>query len=242
MNSHSAEILRRFEALDHLLQASGFPATSPWWHETIRRLYQSGRKQLVVRCGRRGGKSSTLCRLAVVEGVYGRHRIPPGDVGVVALISTTRDEAAQRIRTIKAILDALGVKYRPIDGGVELLERPIAFKVYTATVSGVSGFTAVLLICDEVAKWKDHDTGANPATEVLASVRPTMATQPEARIVLSSSPFGQWDAHYDAFERGEDQFQVTAYAPSWEANPTLTEEGTRGRGVVADGRRDRSRT
>jgi hypothetical protein len=226
MTPHAATILERFEALDRLLQSKGFPATSPWWHGTIRRWYESGRRQAVIRAGRRAGKSSTLCRLAVVEGLYGQHAIPPGDVGVVAFISTTRDEANQRLRTVKAVLDALGVKYRPVDGGVELADRAIAFKVYTASVSGVSGFTGVLLVCDEVAKWKDADTGANPATEVLASVRPTMATQPNARIILSSSPMGKWDAHFDAFEQGETEFQITAYAPTWEANPTITEAAT----------------
>jgi hypothetical protein len=223
---HASEILRRFVALDQLLQSKGFPATSPWWHRTVRRFYESGRRQLVGRVGRRGGKSSTLCRVAVVEALWGKHVVPPGDLGVVAFISTTRDEANQRIRTIKAILDALGVAYKPCEGGIELLEKPIAFKVYTATVSGVSGFTGICIICDEVAKWKDADTGANPAAEVLASVRPTMATQPEARIILSSSPVGQWDAHYDAFEAGDSEFQVTAVAPTWVANPTVTEAAT----------------
>lgn len=226
VSPHSAQILARFEAIDRLLQSKGFPATSPWWHQTIRHLYESGRRQGVFRCGRRAGKSSTLCRLAVIEGLYGQHKIPPGDVGVVAFISTTRDEANQRLRTVKAILDALGAKYRPCDGGVELIDKPVAFKVYTASISGVSGFTAILLIADEVSKWKDADTGANPASEVLASVRPTMATQPNARIILSSSPMGMWDAHFDAFEEGDTTFQITAYAETWVANPTISEEAT----------------
>ena len=226
MSPHAREILERFAALDRLLQSKGFPATSAWWHRGVRRFYESGRRQLVGRVGRRGGKSSTLCRLAVVEALWGKHQIPPGDVGVVAFISTTRDEASQRIRTIKAILDALGVGYKPCDGGVELLDRFVAFKVYTATISGVSGFTGICIIADEVAKWKDADTGANPAAEVLASVRPTMATQPEARIILSSSPVGQWDAHYDAFEQGDTDFQITEWAPTWVANPTVTEAAT----------------
>lgn len=224
--THTAWILERFVALDRLLQTKGFPATSPWWHATIRKLYESGRRQGVIRAGRRAGKSSTFCRLAVVEGLYGQHAIPPGDVGVVAFISTTRDEANQRLRTVKAILDALGVKYRPCDGGVELVDKPIAFKVYTASISGVSGFTGVLIVADEVSKWKDNDTGSNPASEVLASVRPTMATQKNARIILSSSPMGRWDAHYDAFDQGDTDFQITAYAPTWEANPTVTEQDT----------------
>jgi hypothetical protein len=54
-----------------------------------------------------------------------------------------------------------------------------------------------------------------------------MATQPEARIILSSSPYATLDAHYDAFERGDDDFQVVAHAPTWVANPTITEDATR---------------
>jgi hypothetical protein len=105
-------------------------------------------------------------------------RLPPGDVGIVGIVSVSRDEAAQRLRTIKAILDALGVKYRPIDCGIELEARPIAFKVFTASISGVVGGTWFCGIGDELARWRDADTGANPATEVLGSLRPTMAGQP----------------------------------------------------------------
>jgi hypothetical protein len=212
--------------VDAQLVAAGFPATSPWWRATIERWYRSGKRQAVLRCGRRGGKSSTLSRLAVVEAVYGRHEVPPGDVGFVAIISTDRPEALGRLRTVEAILDTLGVAYRPCRGGVvgiELVGRRTGFRVFTATISGVSGFTGIFVLCDEVAKWADADTGANPAAEVLASVRPTMKTMPNARMVLSSSPMSMFDAHYDAYEQGETALQITAWAPSWVANPTLTE-------------------
>lgn len=226
-DSPSAVLLLRFDLLDRHLQLHGFPATSPWWHATVRRFYESGCRQLVLRAGRRAGKSSTLTRLAVVEALWGTHHIPPGDIGVVAFISTTRDEATQRLRTIEAILDTLEEKYRRSGDAIELIERRIVFKVFPANIAGVSGFTCICAICDEVAKWRDVDTGANPASEVLASLRPTMATQPSARIILSSSPLGILDAHHDAFEAGDSSFQVTAHATSWEANPTLTEQGTR---------------
>jgi hypothetical protein len=214
------------DTLDRPLVAKGFPALSPFWRATFKRFLDSTRRQLVLRCGRRGGKSSSLCRLAVAVALYGEHKIPPGDVGVIAFISTSRDEANQRLRTIKAILDAIGVKYKPIDGGIEVEGRPVVFKVYAASVAGVSGFTAVLVVCDEVSKWKDADTGANPATEVLGSLRPTLATQPTARIILSSSPTGNEDAHAKAFSAGETDFQQTVFAPSWLANPSITEADT----------------
>jgi hypothetical protein len=227
---HVDEVLARFDEVDAALVAKDFPPTSPWWRETFERWYRSGRRQLVVRAGRRAGKSSSFCRLAVVEALYGQHDVPPGDTGVVAIVSTDRTEAAARLTTVTAILDALGVAYKPWgDGaiGIKLIGRRVGVRVYTASIKGVSGFTSIFVLCDEVAKWSDSDTGANPATEVLASVRPTMRTQKNARIALSSSPFGMLDAHYDAYERGETSAQVVAYAPTWEANPTVTEQETR---------------
>ncbi|MBK8942025.1 MAG: hypothetical protein IPM79_31585 [Polyangiaceae bacterium] len=220
-------LVRRLEAMDAALGAKGFPRMSPWWRETLVRFYSSGRRQLVVRVGRRGGKSSTLCRLAVLEALFGEHVIPPGDVGVVAFISTRREEAGERLRTIRAILDALRVPYALADQTIELRDRPIAFRVFVASVAGVVGFTSIAVICDEVARWRDSDSGANPAREVLASLRPTMATQRNAKIILSSSPLGTQDAHARAIDDGDTRHQVTATAPTWIANPTITEQQTR---------------
>lgn len=219
-------ILANLEPLERALTAKHFPAMSPWWRATLSDFYQGNRRQLVLRVGRRGGKSSTLCRIAVLEALFGAHVIPPGDIGVVAIISTTRDEAAQRLRTVKAILDALSIKYRAIDHGIELDHKPVAFKTFVASVSGVSGFTAICIIADEVAKWRDADTGANPCTEVLASLRPTLATMPNARLFLSSSPVGREDGHAKMFDGGDTAFQSVAHAATWEANPSISEAQT----------------
>jgi hypothetical protein len=214
--------IAQLDALERALIAAGFPAMSAWWRATIERFYQSGRRQCVLRVGRRGGKSSTLCRVGVLDALYGDHTIPPGDVGIVGIVSVSRDEASQRLRTVKAILDALGVAYRPIDGGIELVHRPIAFKVFTASVAGVVGGTWIVGICDEVSRWRDVDTGANPAKEVLGSLRPALAGQRSAKLFLSSAPLGNDDAHARAFDEGETAFQITAFAETWVARPELT--------------------
>jgi len=223
---HAAKILAHLDALNEHLFDCGFPRMSAWWRETIGRWYESGKPQLVTRVGRRGGKSSSLTRLAVVEAVYGEHRVPPGDVGVVAIVSARRTDAMERLRTIRAILDALGVRYTEKAESIELTGRGRSFAVFTASIAGVSGFTSIWVLLDEVAKMRDSDTGANPAAVVISSIRPTMATQANARMVLSSSPMGMLDAHADAFAQGETSFQCIAHAPSWVANPSLTEAGT----------------
>ena len=147
---------------------------------------------------------------------------------MAAFISVSRDESAQRLRTIEAILRALGVGFDRRGDSIELRDRPIVFKTYTASIAGVEGFTAICVIGDELAKWRDHETGANPAREVVASVRPTVATQPTARIFLSSSAFSTVDFHYDTFERGDAAHQCVAAATTWEANPTIGEADTHG--------------
>jgi hypothetical protein len=219
-------VVTRLFALDDALVARRFPAMTPWWRETITAFYESGRKRCVLRVGRRGGKSSTLCRVAVCEALYGKHDVPPGDIGVVAILSVDRKEAARRVRTISEILDAIGEPYKPIDGGIELTQRRVAVQVMTASLQGVVGFTAICVICDEVARWRDAETGANPATEVLASLGPTRAGQANAKEFLSSAPLGTIDAHAQAFDRGTDESQFVAYAPTWIARPSLTEAET----------------
>lgn len=165
--------------------------------------------------------------MAVVEVLHGNYEIPPGDVGYWAFISTTREEASARLVTIKAILDAVRVPYRPVENGVVIVGRNVGFKTYVATIAGVSGFTAIGFTADELAKWKDKDTGANPANEVLKSLRPAMATVAKSKGILSSSPFSTLDAHAEAFDAGDSEFQMCAKAPTWEANPTITEAMTK---------------
>jgi hypothetical protein len=215
------------DALELALATKQFPPMSPWWDSTLKRFYASGKRQLVLRCGRRAGKSTMLCRVGVLEALYGEHVIPPGDVGTVAILSVDKEEARGRIRTIRSILDALGVRYTSKGDSIELATKPIKFRVLTASVGGVVGGTIICAICDEVSRWKDADTGANPASEVLTSLRPAMATMPNAKIFLSSSPLGTLDAHAKAFDAGEDDVQCVAHATSFEANPTLSEAEAR---------------
>ena len=219
-------IVDHIDALERALALRGFPATSPWWRAQIERFYRSGRRQFVLRCGRRGGKSTTLCRIAVLEALWGDHKIQPGDVGIVGIVSVSRDEAASRLRTIKALLNALGAKYTEKGDTLILEGRPVIFKVFTASIAGVVGGTWICAIADEVSRWADADTGASPAKEVLASLRPTLATMPSAKLFLSSSPLGSEDAHAVAFDAGENSFQLVAHAESWIANPSITEAET----------------
>lgn len=220
--------------LDAAWARVGGPGVPRWWAEWVRGWRR--RRCEVVRVGRRGGKSSTgLCRCAVVEAVFGDHEVPVGDCGVVAIVSCDRREAVARIKTCGEMLDALGIlngvecdgthgvtSRKSLAESIELVVhgKPRAIRVFTATVGGVSGFTSICALGDEVCKWRDNDGLAN-ADAVISSLRPTMATQPNAVMMLCSSPWLQGDAHSQLFDRGDTEHQRASYAPSWVANPTL---------------------
>jgi phage terminase large subunit-like protein len=223
------DFFARYKQLDAKLVEKKFPETSPWWLDTIREFYASRKRQLVLRVGRRGGKSSTLCRVAVAEALWGKFNVPPGDIGVIAIISINKPQARERLRTLEAILTAIGVPFKRSGDTIELPHRNIKFEVFAATVFAAVGFTAVCVIADEVAAWRNEETGANPADSILSFLRPTLATQPNAKIFLSSSPFSTLDAHHKAFIEGDTARQMVRYAPTHVANPSpeVAEEVTK---------------
>lgn len=213
------------------LAAFGREPVTPWWRDVLERFYAQSLRQLVLRVGRRGRKSETLCLVGVLEARWGNHPVPNGDVGVVAVVSVDLREAGERLRVIDSLLTWLDIPHKTTARAIKLetIEgRPdIEFRTYAATMGGVRGFTCICAILDEVAFWKDVDTGANPATEVIESLRPAMVAMPNARMFLSSSPLGMLDAHADAFNAGDGGGQMVAFAPTWVANPSVTEEATR---------------
>ncbi len=207
---------------DEKLVERGFPPISPFWRDALQGLYESNKTRLVIRVGRRGGKSSTMARVAVAEGLYGNHMVPPGDVGVFVFVSVRQDEAKERLRTIGEILSTLRIPFVKRATEIQLTDRPICFRVYPANFRTIVGMTCIGFVADECARWRDDELGANPAKEVLASLRPAMATMPNAHEFLSSSPFAKMDAHYHYFEMGNTDEQNVAFGPTWVANPTLT--------------------
>lgn len=224
-----AEFFRHLLALDAQLVAAGHPPLSRWWRRVLKKFFESSRKRLVLRVGRRGGKSLTMAKIAVAVALAnGLWSVSPGDIGVIPFLSVDKNEASSRLRTIASMLTSLGVPFARRDGEVELTDgRPVLFKVAAASVTATVGFTSLSVFCDEVSRWRDQESNVNPMREVLASISPTTATVPSARIFLCSSPWSTTDGHAEAFARGEDDFQMVAHAASWTANPTISEKQSR---------------
>jgi len=233
-----ARLVGRVIELDGRWARCGVPELTGWWQRALWRM--AARRRAVWRVGRRGGKSQTLCKLAVVCCIHGEHVVPSTDIGTVIVVSYERSDAADRIKTCAELLKLLGWnrtdkglpkmarEYNVTADGITLMREDGAMRrilVVTCSVRSARSKTAIALLFDEVAFWRDDDD-VNPASDILASARPCMAGQPLAFEIMSSTPWSSEDEHGKAFDEGETDEQTVHEAPTWVARPTLTEAET----------------
>lgn len=180
-------------------------------------------------CGRRSGKSYIAALVAVFLAVFydWRPYLAPGERGVVMCLAADRKQARVILRYIKALLQTVEL-LRPLVA-VRTAERVdltngITIEVHTASFRSVRGYTVVAALCDEVAFWNSDEAGANPDKEIVAALRPAMATVPTALLLGLSSPHARRgvlaEAHRDHY--GQDGSPVLVWqAPTEVMNPTI---------------------
>src|SRR5207244_3503880 len=101
---------------------------------------------------------------------------------------------------------------------IELTNRVIV-EVHTASFRSVRGYTLLAVICDEIAFWRS-DESANPDTEIIAAVRPGLATIPNSLLLCISSPYARRGALWQAYDKhfGKDSPVVVWQATTREMN------------------------
>lgn len=196
---------------DVKLVAAGFPAMSEWWTFTLRAFYASGKRWLVVRVGRGGGKSTTLTRISSAENVFGERDVPPGQRWMWPFISVSTTDANRRIVEIVAILGAINVPTERVTRGnnptIELVDmrgNAIGWVALASTIAGVSGPSTTGATIDEEAKLRDSKKNANPSTEILASLLQTFRARAGIRAVRCSSAWtDETNSHAAAIKDGD---------------------------------------
>jgi hypothetical protein len=103
------------------------------------------------------------------------------------------------------------------------LTNGITIRVATCTIRGVRGPTVLCTLSDEIAFWRDENS-ANPDEEVLASLRPAMATVGGGLLLCASSPYAKRGAMWQAFQKhyGKEGDPVLVWkAPTRRMNPRV---------------------
>lgn len=180
--------------------------------------------------GRRGGKTFIAALVSVFIACFRDYSevLSRGERGVVMLVAADKRQAQIALDYINGFIDAVPmvkslVRKRRAES-IELRNR-ITIEVHAASFRSVRGFTAVAIIADETAFWRD-DTSANPDVEILNALRPSMASVPGALLMCISTPYARRGALYQAYERyfGQDHPEILIWqSDSKSMNPTLSQ-------------------
>jgi hypothetical protein len=104
-----------------------------------------------------------------------------------------------------------------------------------ASFRSVRGYTLIAALCDEIAFWRTDESSSNPDVEILAALRPAMATIPGSMLLCASSPYARrgtlWTTFRKHFGRVDSPVLVWR-AATRTMNPTVPE------GVIAEAYED----
>jgi hypothetical protein len=103
----------------------------------------------------------------------------------------------------------------------------VTIEVVTRSYRAVRGRSVCAALLDEVAFFRSDDS-ANPNSEVVAAIRPSMATfGPEAMLIAASSPYARrgvlWDAYRKYFGK-DDPSTFVWQAATRVMNPSVPQE------------------
>jgi hypothetical protein len=157
-------------------------------------------------CGRRAGKSFTLALIACFLACFPDWRplLAPGEIGTLKVIAVDRRQARTIHRYCRALISRVPVMAALIEHSSDeeiVLNNGIAIEIQTASFRSTRGYTVIAALVDEVAFLPNDEASASSDTELLAAIRPSMATVKGAMLLCSSSPYARRGELWNTYRR-----------------------------------------
>jgi phage terminase large subunit-like protein len=155
----------------------------------------SGYREAWLICGRRAGKSFVLALVAVFAACFVNWApfLAPGERGTIIVVAAERKQARVIYRYARALLTRIPLLAALIERETAEaidLTNGISIEIMTASFRTIRGPTVIAALLDEIAFWRSEDS-ANPDAEIVAALRPAMATIPNAMMLAASSPYAR---------------------------------------------------
>lgn len=185
-------------------------------------------RELWAVVGRRGGKSRVAALIADYVALFVKHKLAPGEVGMVLVLAASKDQATVVFNYALAFLESSPVLRREIanvTAGEIQLRNGVVLAIHANSFRSIRGRSTVAIVLDEVAFFRD-DTSATPDSEVYSAVLPGLATT-NGMLIGISSPYrkvgllhAKHKQHYGV--DGDDVLVVQGSSKAF--NPSLTDE------------------
>jgi hypothetical protein len=186
-------------------------------------------REAYVIAGRRSGKSFMSSLIAVYLAAFKDWSpyLSPGEKGWIFIIANDKEQAKIIKKYISGILNSNELFRRLIEKELQTeieLKNGVVIAVKTCNFRTVRGYTVLAAICEEIAFWRDENS-ANPAEEVLAALRPSLATVPESMLIGISTPYSRsgllWEQYRKYYGNSEAHSPLIWKAATRVMNPTI---------------------
>ena len=162
-------------------------------------------RECAIICGRRSGKSRSMAARAVWTGIrrLWRELLATGERATIPLIAADRKQASVAFGYVTGLLALPALAPYVTKETRETVELSVGatLEVHTCSFKSVRGFTCPLVLGDETAFWQTDDGSASPDAEVIYALKPTMATIPDALLMVGSTPYARVGALWRMFDR-----------------------------------------
>lgn len=180
--------------------------------------------------GRRSGKTVSAAVLAAYLSALcdWSDVLRRGERGVMLFLAQSQKTAKVAWRYVEALFTDNPMFARMVENRTAdtiSLDNGVDLEIRSASFRGLRGITAIGVIADEIAFWHSDETSANPDGEILAAVRPALATT-GGPIVMISSPYAKRGELYETYRRHHgpdgDARILVAQGASRDFNETLS--------------------
>lgn len=178
--------------------------------------------------GRRGGKSFVLALIAAYLSVFRDWQpyLVPGERATIKVLAVDRRQARTIHRYTRALLTRVPALNALVDRDSDdeiALNNGVTIEIATASFRSIRGYTLCAALIDELAYMRSDDASANPDSEILNALRPSMATVPGSMMLLASSPYARRGELWNAYRRylGKDGTPLVWHADTRTMNPTI---------------------
>jgi hypothetical protein len=195
------------------------------------KVLENGFREAWLVCGRRAGKSFFLALAAVFLAVFRDWRpyLAPGESGTIKILATDRRQARVIYNYARALLREVPSLAELIIRETEetiVLNNAVTIEIQSASFRSVRGHTIIAALLDEMAFWRSDEYSANPDSEILTALRPSMATIPGSYLLVASSPYARRGELWKAYRQhyGRDDSPVLIWkAASRVMNQTISQ-------------------
>jgi hypothetical protein len=177
--------------------------------------------------GRRAGGTLLASALLVYLAAFRNFAasLGPGERGILMNLAVERRQARQTLRYCEGLLTGsplLASLVESVTAEAIHLTNRLSVETHVSSFRSVRGYSIVAAVCDELCFWRDDDS-SNPAEEVLAALRPALATVPGSLLICSTSVYARrgvaWSTYHKHF--GHDSDVLVLEIPTRTMNPTV---------------------